>query len=72
MSPPRTGSDGRTTSPAAPRLEGPLARNVDLRGQGAHDAILGTAHLGILNSPETWALVGDFLTALERGVGGPR
>lgn len=54
------------------RLEGPLARNVDLRGQGAYDAVLGTAHLGILNSPETWALVADFLTASNGDVGGPR
>ena len=54
------------------RLEGPLARNVDLVGQGRYDAVLGTAHLGILNSPETWALVGDFLTALNGSVGGPR
>jgi hypothetical protein len=54
------------------RLEGPLARNVDLRGQGAYDAVLGTAHLGILNSRETWALVADFLTASNGDVGGPR
>jgi pimeloyl-ACP methyl ester carboxylesterase len=45
------------------RLEGPLARNVDLVGQGAYDALLGTAHLGILNSPQTWNLVADFLAA---------
>jgi pimeloyl-ACP methyl ester carboxylesterase len=43
------------------RLEG--ARNVDLTGQGVHDPILGTAHLGILNSPQTWALTRDWLTA---------
>jgi pimeloyl-ACP methyl ester carboxylesterase len=54
------------------RLDGPLARNVDLTGQGVHDPLLGTAHLGILNSPETWALVGDFLTAPNGSVGGPR
>jgi pimeloyl-ACP methyl ester carboxylesterase len=54
------------------RLEGPLARNVDLVGQGRYDAILGTAHLGILNSPETWSLVADFLTAPNGSVGGPR
>ena len=35
--------------------------NVDLVGQGRYDPILGTAHLGILNSPETWSLVSDFL-----------
>jgi pimeloyl-ACP methyl ester carboxylesterase len=43
------------------RLEDPLARNVDLVGQGQYDPILGTAHLGILNSPDTWGLVADFL-----------
>ena len=32
----------------------------------------GPAHLGILNSPETWALVADFLTASNGDVGGPR
>jgi pimeloyl-ACP methyl ester carboxylesterase len=54
------------------RLEGQLARNVDLVGQGRFDAVLGTAHLGILNSPETWALAGDFLTAPNGSVGGRR
>ncbi len=54
------------------RVEGPLASNVDLVGQGRYDAVLGSAHLGILNSPETWALVGDFLTAPNGSVGGPR
>jgi pimeloyl-ACP methyl ester carboxylesterase len=38
----------------SPRLAGAL--NVELRGQGRHDPILGTAHLGILNSPLTWGL----------------
>lgn len=41
------------------RLKG--ARNLDLTGQGAYDPILGTAHLGILNSPQTWAATLDFL-----------
>jgi hypothetical protein len=35
--------------------------NVDLVGQGAFDPILGTAHLGILNSPATRELVAEFL-----------
>jgi pimeloyl-ACP methyl ester carboxylesterase len=48
------------------RLEG--ARNVDLVGQGAFDPILGTGHLGILNSPQTWALTLDWLTAREADV----
>jgi pimeloyl-ACP methyl ester carboxylesterase len=42
-------------------LHGKRAVNVDLVGQGRYDPILGTAHLGILNSPETWSLVADFL-----------
>jgi pimeloyl-ACP methyl ester carboxylesterase len=42
-------------------LHGKRAVNVDLVGQGRYDAILGSAHLGILNSPETWSLVTEFL-----------
>lgn len=57
---------------ASARLEGSLARNVDLVGQGRFDAALGAAHLGILNSPETWTLAGDFLTASNGSVGGAR
>ena len=41
-------------------LEG--ADQLDLTGQGAYDPILGTSHLGILNSPETWAATLAFLT----------
>ncbi|MBI3154712.1 MAG: alpha/beta fold hydrolase [Burkholderiales bacterium] len=37
------------------------ARQVDLTGQGAYDPVLGTAHLGILASPETWARTVEFL-----------
>jgi pimeloyl-ACP methyl ester carboxylesterase len=40
-------------------LEG--ARQLDLVGQGVYDPILGTAHLGILNSPQTWQAALDFL-----------
>jgi pimeloyl-ACP methyl ester carboxylesterase len=43
------------------RLRG--AREIDLTGQGVHDAILGTTHLGILNSPDTWAATLRFLNA---------
>jgi pimeloyl-ACP methyl ester carboxylesterase len=43
------------------RLDG--AANLDLRAQGAYDPFLGTAHLGILNSPQTWAATLAFLTA---------
>jgi pimeloyl-ACP methyl ester carboxylesterase len=43
------------------RGHGRRVRNVDLAGQGRYDAVLGTAHLGILDSPETWALVAEFL-----------
>jgi pimeloyl-ACP methyl ester carboxylesterase len=38
------------------------AQQFDLTGQGLYDPILGTAHLGILNSPKTWQLALDFLT----------
>jgi pimeloyl-ACP methyl ester carboxylesterase len=38
------------------------SEQVDLTGQGAYDPFLGTAHLGILNSPATWQLTLDFLT----------
>ena len=38
------------------------AHQVDLVGQGQYDPILGTAHLGILASPETWTIALDFLT----------
>jgi pimeloyl-ACP methyl ester carboxylesterase len=38
------------------------ADEVDLTGQGAYDPILGTAHLGILDSPDTWRATLDFLT----------
>lgn len=42
------------------RLRG--AREVDLTGQGIYDPFLGTTHLGILNSPDTWRLTFEFLT----------
>jgi pimeloyl-ACP methyl ester carboxylesterase len=42
------------------RLAG--ARDIALTGQGQFDDILGTAHLGILNSPVTWERALDFLT----------
>lgn len=38
------------------------ARELDLVNQGVFDAILGTSHLGILNSPATWQAGFDFLT----------
>jgi pimeloyl-ACP methyl ester carboxylesterase len=47
------------------RLEG--APNLDLTGQGAYDPFLGTAHLGILNSPQMWAATLEFLTARKAG-----
>jgi pimeloyl-ACP methyl ester carboxylesterase len=46
------------------RLEG--ARQIDLTGQGAFDDVLGSAHLGILNSPVTWGHALDFLTDGKR------
>jgi pimeloyl-ACP methyl ester carboxylesterase len=39
------------------------AQELDLTQQGVHDPILGTAHLGILNSPDTWAAALRFLIA---------
>jgi pimeloyl-ACP methyl ester carboxylesterase len=39
------------------------ARQLDLVGQGAFDPILGTTHLGILNSPQTRAAALEFLMA---------
>jgi hypothetical protein len=38
------------------------AREIDLTGQGIYDPA-GTAHLGILNSPDTWKATFEFLTA---------
>jgi len=39
------------------------ARQIDLTGQGVYDPLLGTAHLGILNSPQTRAAALQFLNA---------
>ncbi len=39
----------------------PGALNVDVFGQGAWDPALGTAHIGISNSPEVWELAARFL-----------
>jgi pimeloyl-ACP methyl ester carboxylesterase len=42
------------------RLAG--AREINLTNQGVFDTLLGTAHLGILNSPVTWEHAFEFLT----------
>lgn len=42
------------------RLRG--ATDLPLTGQGVYDPILGTTHLGILNSPQTWQATFDFLS----------
>ena len=42
-------------------LRGNRAVNVDFVGQSAFDPILGTTHLGILNSPAAWETIADFL-----------
>jgi pimeloyl-ACP methyl ester carboxylesterase len=55
----RTGAPHDFSGSAA--LHGSRVLNVDFLGQGAFDPILGTAHLGILNSPSAWAAVADFL-----------
>jgi pimeloyl-ACP methyl ester carboxylesterase len=39
------------------------SEQLDLTGQGQYDPILGTAHLGILNSPDTWTAALAFLTS---------
>jgi hypothetical protein len=50
---------------ASPRLQGALT--FELVEQGQYDAILGTSHLGILNSPETWGRALAFLQSLQHG-----
>lgn len=42
------------------------ARQIDLTGQGVYDSVLKTAHLGILNSPQTWAATLQFLSERRR------
>jgi pimeloyl-ACP methyl ester carboxylesterase len=44
-------------------LHGRRVLNLDFVGQGVYDPILGTAHLGILNSPPALDAVADFLLA---------
>jgi len=44
-------------------LEG--AATVRLQNQGQFDPIVGTAHLGILNSPATWTAALLFLRSLD-------
>ncbi len=39
------------------------AQELGLTGQGAYDPVLGTAHLGILNSPTTWQAAFEFMVA---------
>lgn len=57
---PAVDSDGKPTDfSASALLKG--ARRLDLSGQGAWDPILGTGHIGIFNSPQTWAATVDFL-----------
>ena len=41
------------------------APTTDLAGQGQYDLILGTAHLGIVNSPAAWQAALDFLHSLS-------
>ena len=41
------------------------AKTIDLTGQGQYDPILATAHLGILNSPDTRSAALQFLTSLR-------
>ena len=39
------------------------AKQLDLTGQGLYDPVLGTTHLGILQSPQTKAAMLEFLAA---------
>ncbi len=58
---PAEDSFGRPTDfSKSARLHG--ADELNLTGQGVYDTVLGTTHLGILNSPETWQATWDFLT----------
>jgi pimeloyl-ACP methyl ester carboxylesterase len=58
---PAEDSFGRPTDfSKSARLQG--ADELNLSGQGVYDTVLGTSHLGILNSPETWQATWDFLT----------
>ena len=63
---PAVPAQDRTGAPhdfsASPALAGKRATNVALTGQGAYDAF-GTAHLGILASPQTEQLVYDFVAS---------
>jgi len=43
------------------------APSIDVVGQGQFDVILGAAHLGIVNSPQTWDAVVQFLNRPEHG-----
>ncbi len=43
------------------------AKTIDLTGQGQYDPILGSAHLGILNSPDARSAALQFLTSLHGG-----
>lgn len=57
---PAEDSFGRSTDfSESAKLRG--AQDLPLTGQGAFDPILGTAHLGILNSPQTWQATYEFL-----------
>lgn len=42
------------------------AKQLDLTGQGAYDPILRTGHIGIFNSPQTWAATLQFLSGRDR------
>ncbi len=42
------------------------AREIGLAGQGAYDPILRTGHIGIFNSPQTWAAAVEFLSGHPR------
>jgi pimeloyl-ACP methyl ester carboxylesterase len=43
------------------------APHLDFAGEGKFDAVLGSAHLGLLNSPDSWNAALNFLNSLGRG-----
>jgi pimeloyl-ACP methyl ester carboxylesterase len=40
------------------------ARNISVTAQGKYDMAMGASHLGIINSPDVWAIAFDWLRAL--------
>jgi hypothetical protein len=43
------------------------APSIDLVGQGQFDPVLNASHLGIVNSPQVWDAVVQFLSRPQHG-----